>query len=85
MVSEVVVKEGLKEKEELIRVEGVKGGRTYREVLKGVGEGIEYEKINEKMESERVAWVENGIEGERSSGKVVEMVMDSQEEISGEE
>ena len=83
--SEVVVEEGLKEKEELVRLNGVKGGRTYGEVLKGVGEGVEDEKVNEKMEKERMNWVEDGIEREKRSGKVVEMIMDSQEESSGRE
>ena len=83
--SEVVVEEGLREKEELVRMNGVRGGRTYGEVLKGAGEGIEDEKMNEKMEKERMSWVEDGIERERRSGKVVEVVMDSQEESSGKE
>ena len=83
--SKVVVEEGLKEKEELVRVNGVRGGRTYGEVLKGVGEGVEDEGVNEKMEKERMSWVEDGIEREKRSGKVVEVVMDSQEESSGKE
>ena len=83
--SEVVVEEGLKEKEELVRMNGVKGGRTYGEVLKGAGEGVENEEVNEKMEKERMSWVEDGIEREKRSGKVVEVVMDSQEESSGKE
>ena len=83
--SEVVVEEGLKEKEELVRMNGVKGGRTYREVLKGVGEGVEDEVVNEKMERERMSWVEDSIEREKRSGKVVEVIMDSQEESSGKE
>ena len=83
--SEVVVEEGLKEKEELVRLNGVKGGRTYGEVLKGVGEGVEDEKVNEKMEKERMNWVEEGIEREKRSGKVVEVIMDSQDESSGKE
>ena len=74
--SEVVVEEGLKEKEELVRMNGVKGGRTYGEVLKGVGEGVEDEVVNEKMERERMSWVEDSIEREKRSGKVVEVVMD---------
>ena len=83
--SEVVVEEGLREKEELVRVEGVKGERTYREVLRGVGEGVEDEKVNERMEKERVDWVEKSIEREVRSGRVMEMVMDSQEKMSGKE
>ena len=83
--SEVVVEEGLKEKEELVRMEGVKGGRTYGEVLKGAGEGVENKEVNERMEKERMSWIEDGIERERRSGKVVEVVMDSQEESSGKE
>ena len=82
---EVVVEEGLKEKEELVRLVGGRGGRTYGEVLKGVGEGVEDEIVNEKMEKERMNWVEDGIEREKRSGKVVEVVMDSQEESSGKE
>ena len=81
--SEVVVEEGLKEKEEMKRMNGVKGGRTYGEVLKVVGEGIENEEVNEKMEKERMSWVEESIERERRSGRVVEVIMDSQEESSG--
>ena len=83
--SEVVVGEGVREKEELVKLNGVKGGRTYGEVLKGVGEGIEDEEVNEKMEKERISWVEDGIEREKRSGKVVEVVIDSQEESSGKE
>ena len=83
--SEVVVEEGLKEKEELVRLNGVKGGRTYGEVLRGVGEGVEDKEVNEKMEKERMSWVEDGIEREKRSGKVVEVVMDSQGESSGKE
>ena len=76
--SEVVVEEGLKDKEELVKCEGVKGGRTYGEVLRGDGLGIEDEEVNERMENERMSWVESGIEREKRSGRVVEMVMDSQ-------
>ena len=81
--SEVVVEEGLKEKEEMKRMNGVKGGRTYEEVLKVVGEGIENKEVNEKMEKERMSWVEDSIERERRSGRVVEVIMDWQEESSG--
>ena len=83
--SEVVVEEGLKEKKELVRLNGVKGGRTYGEVLKEVGKGIENEEVNEKMEKKRMSWVEDSIERERRSGRVVEVVMDSQGESSGKE
>ena len=83
--SEVVVEEGLREKEELVRAEGVKGGRTYGEVLKGVGNRVENEEVVERMERERMALVERGIEREERSGKVVEIVMDSQKEMSGEQ
>jgi len=77
---EEVVVEGVKEKEELVRMVGVKGGRTYGDVLKGVGEGSKIEeKVVEKMEKERMVWLENGMEREERSGKVVEVVMDSQE------
>ena len=68
-----------------MRCEGVRGGRTYGEVLKGEGLGVENEVVNEKMENERIEWVESGIEREKRSGKVVEMVMDSQEDKSGKE
>jgi len=62
---------------------GAKGGRTYGEVLRGVGSGIaEGEEVTRMMEEERVSWVESGIERERRSGKVVEVVLDSQEEGS---
>ena len=83
--SEGVMKEGLKEKKKLVRMNGVKGGRTYGEVLKGVGEGIENEEGNEKMEKERMSWAEDSMKREKRSGKVVEVVIDSQEESSGKE
>ena len=83
--SEVVMEVGLKEKEELVRCEGIKGGRTYGEVLKGEGLGVENEVVNERMEVERMNWVESRIEREKRSGRVVEMVMDSQGEMSGKE
>ena len=83
--SEVVVEEGLREREELGRCEGVKGGRTYGEVLRGDGLGVEDEKVNERMEAERMNWVESGMEREKRSGKVVEMVMDSQGDKSERE
>ena len=83
--SEVVIEEDLKEKEELVRMNGVKGSRTYGGVLGGVGEGVEDGEVNKMMEKERMNWVEEGIERERRSGKVVEIVMDSQEESSGKE
>ena len=84
--SEVVMEEGLKEKEEMTRMSGVKGGRTYGEVLRGVGSGIaEGKEVTGKMEEERVKWVEDGIEREKRSGKVVEVVLDTQGERSGRE
>ena len=83
--SEVVVEVGLKEKEELVKAVGVKGGRTYGEVLKGVGEGVEDEEVVKRMEKERMELVEREIEREERSGKVVEMVMDSQGDMSGKE
>ena len=84
--SEVVVEEGLREKEEMERVSGVKGGRTYGEVLRGVGSGVaEGREVTEKMEEERMKWVEDGIEREKRSGKVVEVVMDLQGEKSEKE
>ena len=83
--SKVVVEEGLKEKEELEGCEGVKGGRTYGEVLRGDGLGVEDEVVNGRMECERMSWVESGIEREKRSGKVVEMVMDTQGDRSGKE
>ena len=86
VVSKVVMEEGLKEKEEMTRLSGVKGGRTYGEVLRGVGSGVaEGEEVTEKMEEERMKWVEDGIEREKRSGKVVEVVMDSQADMSGKE
>ena len=86
VMSKVVMEEGLKEKEEMARLSGVKGGRTYGEVLRGVGSGIaEGEEVTMKMEEERMKWVEDSIEREKRSGKVVEVVMDSQEEKSGRE
>jgi len=84
--SEVVLEVGQKEREELKSEVGAKGGRTYGEVLRGVGSGIaEGKEVTEKMEEERMKWVENSIERERRSGRVVEMVMDSQGEASGKE
>ena len=83
---EEVVEEGVKEKEEMARMSGVKGGRTYGEVLRGVGSGIaEGEEVTEKMEEERMKWVESGIEREKRSGKVVEVILDLQGERSGRE
>ena len=82
--SEVVLEVGQKEREELKGEVGTKGGRTYGEVLRGVGSGIaEGREVTEKMEEERMKWVESGMEREKRSGKVVEMVMDSQGEASG--
>jgi len=84
--SEVVLEVGQKEKEDLKREVGAKGGRTYGEVLRGVGSGVaEGKEVMEKMEEERMKWVEDSIEREKRSGKVVEMVMDSQGELSGRE
>ena len=84
--SKVVVEEGLKEKEEMARMSGVSGGRTYGEVLRGVGSGVaEGKEVTEKMEEERMRWVEDGIEREKRSGKVVEVVMDSQGDKSEKE
>ena len=78
--SEVEVREGLKEKEDLVRMVGVKGGRSYGDVLKGVGSRKVVEKeVVDKMERERMRWVEESLKREERSGKVVEMVMDSQE------
>ena len=86
VVSKVVVEEGLKEKEEMAKISGVKGGRTYGEVLRGVGSGVaEGEEVTKKIEEERRKWVEDSIEREKRSGKVVELVMDSQGEMSGKE
>lgn len=86
VMSKVVMEEGLKQKEEMAKLSGVKGGRTYGEVLRGVGSGVaEGEKVMEKMEEERMKWVEDSIEREKRSGKVVEVVMDSQGERSEKE
>ena len=86
VMSRVVVEEGLKEKEEMARLSGVKGGRTYGEVLRGVGSRVaEGERVTEMMEEERMKWVEDNIEREKRSGKVVEVVMDSQGDMSGKE
>jgi len=74
-----VVEKGLKEKEDLKEKIGAKMGRTYGEVLREVGSGTaEGEDVTEKMESERMSWVENEVEREKRSGRVVEVVMDSQ-------
>jgi len=82
--SEVVLEEGQREREDLKKEVGAKGGRTYGEVLRGVGSGIaEGKEVTEKMEEERMKWVENSMEREKRSGMVVEMVMDSQGEMSG--
>ena len=86
VMNKVVLEEGLKEKEEMARLSRVKEGRTYGEVLRGVGNGgAEGSEVTEKMEEERLKWVENVIEREKRSGKVVEMVMDLQGERSGRE
>lgn len=80
------VVEMVKEKEEMVKVSGVKGGRMYGEVLReggcGIGEGRE---MTEKMEMERMKWVEDSIEREKRSGKVVEVSMDLQGERSEKE
>ena len=84
--SEVVLEVGQKEREDLKREVGAKGGRTYGEVLRGVGSGIaEGEEVTGKIEEERMKWIESSMEREKRSGKVVEMIMDSQEERSGKE
>jgi len=82
--SEVVLEVGQREREDLKKEVGTKGGRMYGVVLRGVGSGVaEGKEVTEKMEEERMKWVESGIERERRSGKVIEMVMVSQEEGSG--
>jgi len=74
-----VVEEGLKEKEDLVREKGGKIVRTYEEVLRGVGSGIaEGKEVTEMMENERMSWLEGEMEREKRSGRVVEVVMDSQ-------
>ena len=84
--SEVVLEVCQKEREDLKREVGTKGGRTYGEVSRGVGSGIaEGKEVVEKMEEKRMKWVENSMEREKRNGRVVEMVMDSQEEKSGKE
>jgi len=84
--SEVVLEVGQREREELKGKVGAKRGRTYGEVLRGVGSGVaEGKDVTEKMEEERMKWVENSMEREKRSGRVVEMVMDSQGEASGKE
>ena len=51
-----------------------------------MGSGIaEGEEVVEKMEEERMKWVEDSIEREKRSVKVVEVVMESQGERSGKE
>ena len=84
--SEVVLEVGQKEREDLKKEVGAKGGRMYGEVLRSVGSGVaEGVEITEKMEEERMKWIESSMEREKRSGKVVEMVMDSQKEKSGKE
>ena len=86
VVSRVVMEEGVKEKEEMAKLSGVSGGRTYGEVLRGVGSGVaEGVEVTEKMEEERMRWVEDGIERQRRRGKVLEVVMDSQGDKSERE
>ena len=41
--------------------------------------------MNERMEKERMSWVEDSIKRKKRSGRVVEMVMDSQGDMSGKE
>ena len=86
VLSKVEVEVGLKEKEEMARLSGVKGGRTYGEVLRGVGSGIaEGEEVGKRMDVERMKWVEDSVKREKRSGRVVEVVLDSQGERSGRE
>jgi len=84
--SEVVVEEGLKEKEGLVREKGAKLGKMYGEELRGVGSGVgEGKEVMEMMENERMSWLEREMEKEKRSGRVVEVVMDSQEDKSEKE
>ncbi|PUU76969.1 hypothetical protein B9Z19DRAFT_1128955 [Tuber borchii] len=84
--SEVVVESGLKEKESLKKEVAVEGGRSYSEVLRGTPEGEEeMEELAEKKDIEVKKWLDDSLERERRSGKVVEVVMDSQSGKSEEE
>ncbi|PUU73252.1 hypothetical protein B9Z19DRAFT_1069147 [Tuber borchii] len=84
--SEVVVENGLREKEDLKREVAVEGGRSYSEVLRGSPEGEEeIEELAEKKDIEVKKWLDDSLERERRSGKVVEVVMDSQSGKSEED
>ncbi|PUU81380.1 hypothetical protein B9Z19DRAFT_1062735 [Tuber borchii] len=84
--SEVVVENGLKEKEGLKKVVAVEGGRSYSEVLRGTPEDeSEMEELAEKKDIEVKRWLDDSLERERRSGKVVEVIMDSQSGKSEEE
>jgi len=84
--SEVVVKKGLRERKDLEKKKGTKIGRTYGEVLRGIGSGIaEGKEVTEIMENEGMSWVEGEMEKEKRSGRVVGVVMDSQGDKSEKE
>ncbi|PUU82329.1 hypothetical protein B9Z19DRAFT_1120962 [Tuber borchii] len=84
--SEVVVERGLKEKEDLKKEVAVEGGRSYSEVLRGTPEREdEMEELTEKKDVEIKKWLDDSLERERRSGKVVEVVMDSQSGKSEED
>ncbi|PWW79619.1 hypothetical protein C7212DRAFT_341885 [Tuber magnatum] len=83
---EVVVNEGVKLLERVECLRAVEGGRSYGEVLWGVGPGMKGINL---MELERKKGVERELESkgkeeeERRVGNRMEVVLDSQEELSG--
>ncbi|PUU74721.1 hypothetical protein B9Z19DRAFT_1132703 [Tuber borchii] len=85
MRSEVAVEDGLKEKEELKMRKAVIGGRSYSEVLKGGESNGRGDGLEEKKDVEIKKWLDDSLAREERSGKVVEVIMDSQSGKSKEE
>ncbi|PUU74724.1 hypothetical protein B9Z19DRAFT_1132706 [Tuber borchii] len=83
--SEVVVEDGLKEKEELKMWKAVVGGRSYSEALKGGESNRRGDGLEEKKDVEIKKWLDDSLAREERSGKVVKVIMDSQSRKSKEE
>jgi len=79
--SEVVVPEVVERVMEVEKKLAVVGGRTYGEVLKGVGgiKGVdERERVEEKVRVEREVAEKSLLEREERQGRMVEVILDSQ-------